>query len=730
MKKLLFQRRYCQLAVNFLRFGLLLSVFFILANHAYASPPGNKPYDKSYKQPEWLSEGPIVMVGNWDAAPIFRLRKGGNPEWHHEEYAREHTEDAVIKLKEMGVTLAIIHFYKGFGLEAEKEQLEDSRKLAALCKKHGIRVGVYVGSTVVHETILEEKPDAEEWFVPDYFGQPVRYGGTQTFRKRVYFRHPGFVEYMKKVVRIAIEELKVDLIHFDNTSSRTKAPVYSHPMAIKNFRSYLTENYEPETLKKLLGFSTVSYIEPPLYDQPLSEINDPMFQLWTNFRCQELAEFYKEMEIFIHGLNPEVVVENNPGGMYGINTMWLNGVDHSRLLQNTDIIWTEEGSEASVRDGDVIISKIRSYKMGRSLKNIIFTYTGNSSLEMAEAMAYNRHCIGMVGGMLAGYELEEDRTRIGFDNPYTWGAFQETKEVMEAKAKYIRFYQKNFKYFQNVENIADVAILHNYNTMALNSDRPYQSTFLYEQALIQSRIPFDIIFDEHLKDLSKYRVLVLADQKCLSDKQSDLIRKFVHGGNGLVLTEYTSLFTETNRRKRDFGLKDLIGQDAPPWRGGRAESRNPLADLTIVQKKIGKGRVVYLPEIKPAVPKPPTASMSSQYWKLPINFEEMLEAVQWAAGTPLTMNINAPLTVATELTVNPDSSSYMVHLLNYDVENTPEVRDIQVKLFLPPRKRIKRCTLLSPDHKNTQNLMFDQAGQTITFTVPKLNTYNMIVAEL
>ena len=123
MKKQIPQRWYCQLTANFLRSALLLSVFFILAIHAYASPPGNKPYDKSYKQPEWLSEGPIVMVGNWDTAPIFRLRKGGNPEWHHEEYAREHTEEAVIRLKEMGVSLAIIHFYKGFGLEPEKEQL-------------------------------------------------------------------------------------------------------------------------------------------------------------------------------------------------------------------------------------------------------------------------------------------------------------------------------------------------------------------------------------------------------------------------------------------------------------------------------------------------------------------------------------------------------------------------------------------------------------------------------
>ena len=95
-------------------------------------------------RPAWLSEEPLIIVGNWDTAHIFRTRKGGNPLWHEEDYVREHSEEAVQKLKELGVTMAVIHFYKGFGLEAEKDQLEDSRKLAALCRKHGIRVGVYV----------------------------------------------------------------------------------------------------------------------------------------------------------------------------------------------------------------------------------------------------------------------------------------------------------------------------------------------------------------------------------------------------------------------------------------------------------------------------------------------------------------------------------------------------------------------------------------------------------
>ena len=158
-----------------------------------------------------LSDRPIVVAGNWDTSRIFRTRKGGNPVWHEDDYNRQHSEEAVRRLQELGVTLAIIHFYKGFGLEAEREQLEDARKLASLCRKYGIRVGVYVGSTIAYETFLLEEPEAADWFVPDFQGEPIWYGGAQTFRKRVYFMHPGFIRYMKRVLRIAVEELKADL---------------------------------------------------------------------------------------------------------------------------------------------------------------------------------------------------------------------------------------------------------------------------------------------------------------------------------------------------------------------------------------------------------------------------------------------------------------------------------------------------------------------------------------
>ncbi len=651
--------------------------------------------------PAWLKEEPIVFVGNWDSEFLFSHRRGGDPVWQIENYEKQHTDEAVRKLKEIGVTMAVIHFYKGFGLEAEKEHMNDARILADLCKKYGIKVGVYIGSSVGYETFLLEKPEAEDWFVPDYLGIPVRYGGGQTFRKRVYFMHPGFIDYMKKVVKIAINELKVDLIHFDNTSGRAHPSIFHHPLAVANFKTYLTNKYTPDERKKRFGFSEMKYVEPPKYDHPLSVINDPLFQEWTDFRCQQLADFYGIMERFIRSLNPEVAVENNPhSGMSGNNTMWDQGVDYPRLLAHTDIVWTEEGNDASVNEDGILISKIRSYKMASTLKNKIFTYTSRSLLQMAEAMAYNRQCIGMVGSGLAGYQLPDKQK------------------------EYIKFYHKNFEYYRGIYNVADVAVLHSYATMAFNNDGPYQSTFLFEQSLIQEKIPFDIIFDDNLNDLSKYKVLVLADQECLTEEQLDLIRNFVKNGGGLVATGNTSLYTEWRQRKKDFGLNDLF--QFPEPEGG---IRRHFSDIKLTQKQTGLGKVVYIPAVRAAIPKTSAVAMTSRYWKLPVNTKELIESVKWASGNHLTLLMEAPQNVTMELMKKDDNSSMILHLINYDIKN-PAIKNIKVDVQIPEGKKVTKITVKTPDGRNEEQLLYRENSDRITFTVPQLSIYNLVIIKL
>ena len=683
------------------------TLFMLLTSTCFAQKTTEK-YTQMLPRPSWIADYPMVFVGNWDLKPLFRQRLGANPVWLDERYKQENTEARVKKFKEMGATMLMVNFYKGFGLNAEKEEIDNARKLAAWCKKYGLKVGAYIGATMAYETFLVEQPEAKNWTVPDFMGLPVTYG-SQTFRKLVYFQHDGYKAYIKRVLKIAIEDLKVDLIHFDNSSIQGIPPVFYHPLAVEDFKNFLRDKYTPEQLKQRLGFSNVDYVEPPVYTKTTRRIDDPLAQEWADFRCQQLADYYGEMEKYIRSLNPEVAVECNPHGLAGINTMWHQSVDFPRILAHTDFFWTE-GEQTGLTDG-VLLSKIRTFKMARTLNNRVFTNTTENKLKMAEAMAYNRQGMGMIGGL---EEMEGGRLGKEYDLP-------------DDQKAYVRFFHTNFSYYRDVTGIADVAVLHSFASMTYNSDRPYQSTFLFEQSLIQGKVPFDIIFDAQLKDLHKYKVLVIADQECLTEEQLNLIRNFVNQGGGLVATEHTSLYTEWHLRKADFGLSDLFKVKAPEWH--LRSKPEDILKIPVQKNQIGKGRVVYIPEVRAAVPKPTAVAMSGKYLKLPLNNQELIESVKWASNDNLSLHIDGPETIAMELYEKNDKSALLLHLVNYDYTK-PAVQNIHIDVKIPVGKKVKQVMVLSPDNTSENMIPFKENSNRVTFTVPQLAVYDVVVVKL
>ncbi|PYV26100.1 MAG: hypothetical protein DMG24_07820 [Acidobacteria bacterium] len=109
--------------------------------------------------------------------------------------------------------------------------------------------------------------------------------------------------------------------------------------------------------------------------------------------------------------------------------------------------------------------------------------------------------------------------------------------------------------------------------------------------------------------------------------------------------------------------------DAPRWNGAR-EPEETLKIATI-RRQAGQGRVVYIPEVKPGVPKPAAARMTSEYWKLPVNWKELIDDVRWAAGGRLSLEVTAPPTVVAELAHQKQKDELIVHLVNYDVARIP-----------------------------------------------------------
>lgn len=84
------------------------------------------------------------------------------------------------------------------------------------------------------------------------------------------------------------------------------------------------------------------------------------------------------------------------------------------------------------------------------------------------------------------------------------------------------------------------------------------------QALIEARIPFEMVHDRMLDDvnLMRFKTLILPNVAALSDDQCDQLRAFVRQGGSLVATFETSRYDAWGRPRMNFGLADLFGVDA------------------------------------------------------------------------------------------------------------------------------------------------------------------------
>ncbi len=693
-------------------FGAVLAVFAMLG---CSRPPADTQTSLAPRagRPAWVKEQGIVMVGNWEPL-IFRLRLGGRY-WGTdviERWEAEHAETTIPRLKELGVNLIITNLHKGFGLKAEAEDIEATRKLTERAHEHGIRVGGYVGATMMAETFFAEEPDAPNWRQVNEWGQPFYYNAEQTYRFPACRNNPGYREFIRKVLRLGIQDLKLDLIHFDQMQWWPEPRSCRCSHCQEKFRAFLSRRYDDKLRRLRFGFTRLDDIAPPPFGLwsppiPFPQLQDPLMQEWTHFRAQSLAGHYADFDGYIHSLNPEVALEGNPNLNFAMNKGFMQGEDLGQLLEHGDIVWSESPHHAAWTPDGRLVSKIRAFKAVRIMGKSLFVYSGNSmfgaqsppELMMAEAIAFNDMNLGMVG----------DPTADG-------------TSLSAGARRYIDFFHSRAKDLVHTTPIADAAVLRSFNSIEFNPGRCNVSTVLFEQTLIQSKIPFALIFDRHLKELDRYKVLVLANQEALSDDQVALVREFVRNGGGLVATDDSSLLTDWRRRRSKFALADVFGVELPP--PASAENK-PL------RTTFGKGRVVYIPRIEPAVPPPPpqmTYDFANEHWKLPKNWRDLAAAVSWAAGDRLSVSVEAPLSVTLELAEQKDTGTRLLHLLNYDVSKP--LANIPVSVLLPAGRTLGEVTLESPDEDGRQTLNFTVREGVASFRIPKLKIYDLVLLRI
>ncbi len=637
----------------------------------------------------WLTHEPLN----------FLLRRGDHFDNEPEQYRKMLDPDNIRRMAAAGVKWGLIFFDKGFGLEYEKAHIEQTRQAADLMHQLGMRVNLYVGGTMFTEMFYRELPEAQNWEQRNQWGQWISYG-LQTYRHYACPNEPAWCDYLRRVLKIGVVDLRADEISFDNNMLMAEPESCRCPRCLKAFTEFLRTRYPTrEAMLRRFGLPDADWVRANEWqdkDMPLAltVLEDPVLQEWVRFRCETLANYCSDLYASVKRLNPKTAAGFNLKGVYSFNRYWTNAVYHPLYSGRVDAMSFDTGGyDAGIDPATgALVSQIRSYKVARHLGTSCDESLGND-LQAAVHMAF------------------------GYQNPVVtptpWGAG--AHNVFTPMLEFFR--ENNTRYYTGTDMVADVAVLRNWPSMAYSIGPTYVPATLMEQVLIQYKVPFDLLFEEQLEGISRYMAMILAGQECVSNAQAALLLAYVRNGGTLVVAGNTGEFNEWHERR--------------------------IANPLLPARREGKGTIVAIPEIRrvdlhritgvqgfvdpePGAPAQRGAQqMAPSQWVLPENHAAIFQAIVSAISDGLSITTEAPLTTVMELLNRRESRETMVHFVNFDNRN--RIAPFAVSVRKQYDGAVKSVQWVSPERDEAVPLTFLEAGNMVKFTVPAMKTYGLIV---
>jgi hypothetical protein len=340
-------------------------------------------------------------------------------------------------------------------------------------------------------------------------------------------------------------------------------------------------------------------------------------------------------------------------------------------------------------------------------------------------------------------------------------------------------------YLRNDRPLARVGLVYSQQTAWTVDGRIEDHIKGWYQALIEARIPFEMVHDR-LLDQASFKTLILPNVVALSDAQCRELERFVARGGALVATHQTSLCDERGVRRGNFGLARLFGVDF----AGKVEARMQNAYLRLehdasAHHPLLRGledapRIIHgvsRVEVKPRerfppmpltlIPSYPDLPMEKVYprvaktdiaqvflreeagggrvvyfpWDIDRTFWEVLaadhlallrNAVSWAANEDPIVVVTGPGVL--DVTVWRQRSSLTVHLVNLTnpmmmkgpVRELIPVGEQKVRLRVPEGAKVRGVRLLAAEASPRT----EQAGEWLTVTVPSVLDHEVVALDL
>ena len=308
------------------------------------------------------------------------------------------------------------------------------------------------------------------------------------------------------------------------------------------------------------NFKAASGFELPHTANP----QDPARRAFLEWRRQRLVDVLDVWNSEIRAINPEAsVVPNNGSGA----TSPLNAVEISR---RAPMLAADRQARHGLAAPWLVGKSGKEYRATMGTKPVIGLFgigleeqyrwkdSVNSNAEIRiwaiDAIANNMR----PWFTKFSATLHDERWLKTIDDLYVWS-------------------DENQRYLSNRRPLARVALVYSQQTAWYYGNKVEDYALGWYQALIESRIPFEMVHDRLLDaaNLAPYKTLILPNLAALSDAQCDQLRAFVANGGSIVATHETSLYDEWGARRKNFALADLFGVD---WAG---KSQGPMLNSYI-----------------------------------------------------------------------------------------------------------------------------------------------------
>jgi len=629
--------------------------------------------------PLWVREEGVYAATSHEPLKFYR-RIGDNPEWREQWYYAHRTEEFAKKMADAGFNHINLALFKGFGLEEEREEIDDLAKRIPVFHKYGIKVRAYIQfGSLMYETFLKEVPEARDWCRRDPHGRIITYRwGNLYWRWRPCHSKPEFLAYLKKCVDRAIE-IGVDAIGFDNVKQGSGGDYHDFcycDTCRSLFRDYLKRSFAAR--EDLVGISTFDNVEPP----STHHANDVICQAWARFQDGRLRASVREMYEYAKSKKPDVLVNTN-------------GLPAHVAADSTDTA-TWEGHHWPRIEEDEVVCGVHAYKHGNDRGIIVYSSIvapdfGEEDLSSPESpklrvLKLGTACANAFGGHGVFVPAIMSKMR-GARFPLEEGPFA------DACRRYFGFFKRHRELFHPLGPAANIAVYFNWQSWTLDRARVAAAYHLAEQVFLRHHVLFDVLYLRSPEDMRRYDLLVFPEIRCLSDSEIEEIGNFVRAGGAVVSLGETCRYDEYFRERLSPGVAQALDVES--------EKVKSLA-----------------------VPK---GALEPGGWR---KCDGLLKAVRDVLGVRgLPLEVDAPDTVVVDAYRIPESRKSIMSLLNFDPDK--KVRDVTLRLSSDKFGIITQAWCASPDSESyeLQPLQAKQDSDDLVLTVPEVDIFTLVVAE-